>query len=83
MNNREAQNELCRSTKTPQEVYRLVLLYEQGDKNAKTYVATSRITGNQDSAGRAIQIKSKPVGKKKEHSKMVFHGAGACTTDKD
>ena len=83
MNNREAQNELCRSTKTPEEVYRLVLLYEQGDKYSKTYVATSRITGTQESAGRAIQIKSKPVGKKQgafknglSRGRGMYHGRG-------
>ena len=32
MNNREAQNELCRSTKTPEEVYRIELSYERGYK---------------------------------------------------
>ena len=83
MNNREAQNELCRSTKTPEEVYRLVILYEQGDKYSKTYVATSRITGTQESAGRAIQIKSKPVGKKQgafknglSRGRGMYHGRG-------
>ena len=30
MNNREAQKELCRSTKTPEEVYRIALSYERG-----------------------------------------------------
>ena len=30
MNNREAQNELCRSPKTPEEAYRFALLYEPG-----------------------------------------------------
>ena len=29
MNNREAQNELCRSTETPEEVYRIALSYER------------------------------------------------------
>ena len=37
MNNREAQNELCRSTKTPEEVYRIALSYERGYKYAKSY----------------------------------------------
>ena len=37
MNNREAPNELCRSTKTPEEVYRIALSYERGYKYAKSY----------------------------------------------
>ena len=37
MNNREAHNELCRSTKTPEEVYRIVLSYERRYKYAKSY----------------------------------------------
>ena len=40
-NIREAQNELCRSTKTPEELYRVALLYERGDKYAKSNVAIS------------------------------------------
>ena len=40
-NNREAQNEMCRSTKTPGEVYRIALSYERGDKYAQTYVSTT------------------------------------------
>ena len=53
MNNREAQNELCRSNKTPEEVYRIALSYEQGDKYANSYVATSAggITGTHGSSG--------------------------------
>ena len=70
LNNREAQNELCRSTKTPEEVYRIAPSYERGDKYAESYVATSAggITGSQESAGGAIQIKSDPVGIKAEDS---------------
>ena len=37
MSNKEAQTELCRSTKTPDEVYRIALSYERGDKYAKSY----------------------------------------------
>ena len=37
MSNKEAQTELCRSTKTPDEVYRIALSYKRGDKYAKTY----------------------------------------------
>ena len=53
MTNREAQNELCRATKTPEEAYRIALSYERGDKKAKTYVTT---------AGCGTQIKTEPVG---------------------
>ena len=41
MTNREAQNELCRATKTPEEAYRIALSYDRGDKYARTYVATT------------------------------------------
>ena len=47
MNNREAQNELCRSLKTPEEVYRIALSYERGNKYATSYVATGSL-GTQD-----------------------------------
>ena len=42
--NREAENELLRSTKTPEEVYRIALFYKQGDSCAKIYVSTTRGT---------------------------------------
>ena len=63
MNNREAQKELCRSTKTPEEVYRIALSYERGNKYATYYVATGP-GGAQGSSsgGGGIQIKSEPVG---------------------
>ena len=37
MSNKEALTELCRSTKTPDEVYRVALSYERGYKCAKMY----------------------------------------------
>ena len=37
MRNRDAQNELCRKTKTPEEALRIAMSYESGDKHAKTY----------------------------------------------
>ena len=37
MRNRDAQNELCRETKTPEEALRIAMSYERGDKYAKTY----------------------------------------------
>ena len=64
MNNREAQNELCRSTKTPEEVYRIALSYERGYEYAKSY---GSITGGATTSGTtggtgAFQIKREPVG---------------------
>ena len=41
MTNREAQYELCRSTKTPQKVYCIALSYESGDNYTKTHVLTA------------------------------------------
>ena len=63
MNNREAQKKLCRSTKTPEEVYPIALSYERGNKYATSYVATGP-GGAQGSSsgGGGIQIKSEPVG---------------------
>ena len=63
MNNREAQKELCRSTKTPEEVYRIALSYERGNKYASSYVATGSVgaQGSTSGGGGGIQIKSEPV----------------------
>ena len=64
MKNREAQNDLCRSTKTPEEVYKIALSYKRGNKYAKSYVSAS--TGGTISslgtAGKAIQTKTESVG---------------------
>ena len=64
MNNREAQNELCRSTKTPEEVYRIALSYERGYKYAKSYGSATGGATTSGTAGRngAFQIKTEPVG---------------------
>ena len=62
MNNREAQNELCRSLKTPEEVYRIALAYERGNKYATSYVATGSLGTQGSSSGGGIQIKSEPIG---------------------
>ena len=63
MNNREAQNELCRSTKTPEEVYRIALSYERGCKYAKSYgLATGGGTSGTAGGTGAFQIKTEPVG---------------------
>ena len=63
MNNRDAQKELCRSMKTPEEVYRIALSYERGNKYASSYVATGPVGApGSSSGGGGIQIKSEPVG---------------------
>ena len=49
MRNRDAQNELCRETKTPEEALRIAMSYKRGDKYAKTYkgvASGSTGTGN-------------------------------------
>ena len=85
MNNREAQNELCRSTKTPEDVYRIALTYERVDKYAKSYVATSaeELREPRDHQGWAIQIKSEPVGiirggfrNGRQRGRGTYHGRG-------
>ena len=43
MKNREAQEELCRKTKTPEEVYRIALSYERGNNYASSYVAAGSV----------------------------------------
>ena len=59
MSNKEAQTELCRSTKTPDEVYRIALSYERGDKYAKSY----KVSGGGHTAAPAgsLQIKAEPI----------------------
>ena len=60
MSNKEAQTELCCSTKTPDEVYRIALSYERGDKYAKSY----KVSGGGSIAAPAgsLQIKAEPIG---------------------
>ena len=61
--NREAQNKLCGSTKTPEEVYRIALSYEQVDKYAKTYVSKTRGRTPSSTTGKgSLQIKTQPMG---------------------
>ena len=63
MNNREAQKELCRSTKTSEEIYRIALSYERRNKYASSYVVTGPLGAKgSTSGGGGIQIKSEPVG---------------------
>ena len=76
MNNREAQKELCRSTKTPEEVYRIALSYERGNKYATSYVATGSVGGQgSSSGGGGIQIKSEPVGTIRGGYSNIWQGA--------
>ena len=60
--NREAQKELCNSTKSPEEVYRIPLTYKRGNKYATSYVTTRSLRNQGSSSGGGIQIKSEPVG---------------------
>ena len=63
MNNREAQNELCRSTNTPEEKYKNVSSYERGDKYANSYVSTTTGRGIWSSpSGGGIKNKEESVG---------------------
>ena len=77
MKNREAQNELCRSTKTPEEVYPIALSYERGYKYAKSYgsatggATTSGITGGNG----AFPIKTEPVGTIEEDTEIIDSAA--------
>ena len=59
MSNKEAQTELCRSTKTLDEVYRIALSYQRGDKYAKSY----KVSGGGLAAAPAgsLQIKAEPI----------------------
>ena len=60
---RDAQNELCRETKTPEEALRIAMSYERGDKYARSYKgAVSGFTGMaHPSPGGSLQIKTEPV----------------------
>ena len=63
MNNQEAQNELCRSTKTPEKVHKITLSYERGDKYAKSFVSIATGGGILSiRSGGGIKIKQEPVG---------------------
>ena len=62
MNNREGQNELCRSRKTPEEIYKIALSYERGNKYAKSYVSTNTEGGTWSTpSGGGLQIKQEPI----------------------
>ena len=81
MNNREAQNELCRSPKTPQEMYRIALSYGRRDKYAKTYVSATGGATTSGTTGGAFQIKTEPVGtirggyrNSRQHGRGSFSG---------
>ena len=53
-NKTEVHTELCRSIKTPVQVYRIALSYERRDKYAKTYKVSS-------GGFSAYQIKTEPI----------------------
>ena len=61
MKNQGAQSELFRSTKTPEEVYRMSISYGWGDKYAKTYVLTTGRATSSNATGGLFQIKMEPV----------------------
>ena len=63
MRNRDAQNELCRETKTPEEVLRIAKSFERGDKYAKTYkgLASGSMGTAYPSPGGSLQIKTEPI----------------------
>ena len=48
MTNKKAQTELCRSTKAPDEVYKILLLYESGNKYVKSYIPVGCYTQRQE-----------------------------------
>ena len=48
--------------KSPEEVYRIALSYERGDKYAKTFVSATGGTTASSTTGEAFQIKTEPVG---------------------
>ena len=63
MRNRDAQNELCSETKTPEEALRIAMSYERGDKYAKSYkgVASGSTGMAYPSPGGSLQIKTEPI----------------------
>ena len=65
MRNRDAQNELCREVKTPEEALRFAMSYERGDMYAKIYKGNaSGSTGTvYPSPGGSLQIKTEPINK--------------------
>ena len=79
MINREAQNELCRSTRTPDEVCRIAFSYERGNNYAKSYSSTTggaTTSGTTGVAG-AFQIKTgipKGIPKQKTARPWIVQG---------
>ena len=65
MRNRDAQNELCRETKTPEEALRIAMSYDRGDKYAKTYkgIAPGSTGTAYTTPGGSLQIKAEPISK--------------------
>ena len=60
MRNRDAQNELCSETKTPEEALRIAMSYKRGDKYAKTYKGSAPGTAYITQGG-SLQIKAEPI----------------------
>ena len=79
MSNKEAQTELCRSTKTQYEVYRIAL--GRGDKYAKTYNVSDG--GLAAAPARALQIKTEPISAIRGGYRRLFQrdGSGAGRTN--
>ena len=59
MTSKKSQTELCRSTKAPDEVYKILLLYESGNKYGKSYKITGG--GLHTAPGGALQIKADSI----------------------
>ena len=82
MSNKEGQTELCRSTKTPDEVYRVALSYKRGDKYSKTYKISGR--GLAAAPVGALQIKTEPFNANRGEYRRPFQrsGQGAGRADR-
>ena len=77
MRNRDAQNELCRETKTPKEALRIAMSYERGDKYAKTYKGVAS-----GSTGTAYPSPGVPCRSKRNQSALfVDPGDEECQGD--
>ena len=59
MNSKDSQTEICRSRKTPHDVYKIALSYERGDKYAKSYKGSGG--GLKTASGSALQIKAELI----------------------
>ena len=81
MRNRDAQNELCRETKTPEEALRIAMSYERGDKYAKIYkgVASGSTGTAYPSPRGSLQIKTEPINNiRGSRGRGMPRGRGQC-----